>query len=821
MWRLTCVGLALLLCVQGSLSQLNVCGQAPLNNRIVGGVDAFEGSWPWQVSLHSSNFGGHFCGGSLINSEWVLTAAHCLPGVSASNLLVYLGKRTQQGVNTYEISRNVISIIVHPSYNSQTSDNDIALIHLSSTVTFNDYIKPVCLAAQNSAFPSGTSSWITGWGDVQAGVSLPAPGILQETMVPVVANDQCNTLLGSGSVTSNMMCAGLIEGGKDTCQGDSGGPMVSKQCSVWVQSGITSWGYGCAEPNAPGVYTRVSQYQSWITNNIGQNLPGFIIFNPSSTCQSVSMVSPASNTSPIAAATTASTPLPVSTTSRLSATSRTTTTFRPPPNQSSISCRRRCGERFDIRNRCNCNPGCRRNCCRDYERQCSSLSQLNVCGQAPLNTRIVGGVNAPEGSWPWQVSLHTSGRHFCGGSLINNEWVLTAAHCLPGNMMCAGFTQGGKDTCQGDSGGPMVSRKCTVWVQSGITSWGYGCADPNSPGVYTRVSRYQSWITSRIGQNLPGFVAFNPPTSCSSASLTSTSCRGRCNEKNNSRFRCNCNTNCSINCCQDYRQRCAMNQITISIHSASKQRDCMKMWRLTCATLTLLMCAKGSLSQLNVCGQAPLNTRIVGGVNAPEGSWPWQVSLHSSLYGGHFCGGSLINNEWVLTAAHCLPSVSTSNLLNLPSPGILQETMVPVVANDQCNTLLGSGSVTSNMMCAGLTQGGKDTCQGDSGGPMVSRQCTVWVQSGITSWGYGCADPNSPGVYTRVSRYQSWITNSIGQNLPGFVAFNPPTSCSSASLTSTSCRGRCNEKYNSRFRCNCNTNCSINCCQDYRQRCAM
>uniref|UniRef100_A0A8C2F7M7 Uncharacterized protein n=1 Tax=Cyprinus carpio TaxID=7962 RepID=A0A8C2F7M7_CYPCA len=339
MWRLTCVGLALLLCVQGSLSQLNVCGQAPLNNRIVGGVDAFEGSWPWQVSLHSSNFGGHFCGGSLINSEWVLTAAHCLPGVSASNLLVYLGKRTQQGVNTYEISRNVVSIIVHPSYNSQTSDNDIALIHLSSTVTFNDYIKPVCLAAQNSAFPSGTSSWITGWGDVQAGVSLPAPGILQETMVPVVANDQCNTLLGSGSVTSNMMCAGLIEGGKDTCQGDSGGPMVSKQCSVWVQSGITSWGYGCAEPNSPGVYTRVSQYQSWITNNIGQNLPGFIIFNPSSTCQSCNSLS----------------------------------------HTSSISCRRRCGERFDIRNRCNCNPGCRRNCCRDYERQCSKSKNTANC----------------------------------------------------------------------------------------------------------------------------------------------------------------------------------------------------------------------------------------------------------------------------------------------------------------------------------------------------------------------------------------------------------------------------------------------------------
>uniref|UniRef100_A0A673I006 Tryptase-like n=1 Tax=Sinocyclocheilus rhinocerous TaxID=307959 RepID=A0A673I006_9TELE len=352
MWRLTCVSLALLLCVQ-------VCGQAPLNTRIVGGVDASEGSWPWQVSLHSSNFGGHFCGGSLINSEWVLTAAHCLPDVSASSLRVYLGRRTQQGVNANEISRNVTTIIVHTSYDRNTNNNDIALLRLSSAVTFNNYIRPVCLAAQNSVFPSGTSSWITGWGDVQSGVSLPDPGILQETMVPVVDNDQCNTLLGSGSVTSNMMCAGLMEGGKDTCQGDSGGPMVSKQCSVWVQSGITSWGYGCADPNAPGVYTRVSQYQSWITNNIGQNLPGFVTFSPTSTCQSVS---PTSTTSPTTTKTT--------TTPKTSTTLRTATTTLS-PNQASNSCQRRCGERSDFRNRCNCNHRCLINCCWDYKKLCS------------------------------------------------------------------------------------------------------------------------------------------------------------------------------------------------------------------------------------------------------------------------------------------------------------------------------------------------------------------------------------------------------------------------------------------------------------------
>uniref|UniRef100_A0A672Q4Y6 Peptidase S1 domain-containing protein n=1 Tax=Sinocyclocheilus grahami TaxID=75366 RepID=A0A672Q4Y6_SINGR len=309
---------------------LIVCGQAPLNTRIVGGVNTPDGSWPWQVSMHSPLYGGHFCGGSLINNEWVLTAAHCLPDVSASSLHVYLGRRTQQGVNTNEISRNVRTIIVHSSYNSNTNNNDIALLRLSSTVTFNNYIRPVCLAAQNSVFPSGTSSWITGWGDVQSGVSLPSPGILQETMVPVVNNVQCNTLLGSGSVTSNMMCAGLTQGGKDTCQGDSGGPMVSQQCSVWVQSGITSWGYGCAHPNSPGVYTSVSRYQNWITNNIGQNLPGFVTFSPPNSCSSASLTS--------------------------------------------TSCSGRCNEKYNSHFRCNCNTNCILNCCKDYRQRCTSKS---------------------------------------------------------------------------------------------------------------------------------------------------------------------------------------------------------------------------------------------------------------------------------------------------------------------------------------------------------------------------------------------------------------------------------------------------------------
>ncbi|RXN23623.1 transmembrane protease serine 11B [Labeo rohita] len=154
----------------------------------------------------------------------------------AIDFTVVLGRQTQEGINPNQVFRYVRLIIKHPSYNF-TNDNDIALLKLRSPVTFTDYIRPVCLAAYNSVFNSGTDSWITGWGNISEGVALPSPKVLQEVEVPVIGNRQCNCLYGVGNITDNMICAGLLEGGKDSCQGDSGGPMVSKQSSVWVQSG--------------------------------------------------------------------------------------------------------------------------------------------------------------------------------------------------------------------------------------------------------------------------------------------------------------------------------------------------------------------------------------------------------------------------------------------------------------------------------------------------------------------------------------------------------------------------------------------------------
>uniref|UniRef100_A0A667YJ42 Zgc:100868 n=1 Tax=Myripristis murdjan TaxID=586833 RepID=A0A667YJ42_9TELE len=268
----------------------SVCGQPRLNTRIVGGQDAPAGSWPWQASIHE--FNSHICGGSLINSQWVLTAAHCFSSDNTADFIIYLGRQSQQGSNPNEESRTLTQIILHPDYNNPANDNDIALLKLASPVNFTDYIGPVCLAQSGSSIHAGTDSWVTGWGHIRSGEPLPSPQNLQEVEVPVVGNRQCNCDYGVDSITNNMICAGLRDGGKDSCQGDSGGPMVSKQNNRWIQTGIVSFGQGCALPNFPGVYARVSRYQSWINSHISRNQPGFITFTSTGTDSDLSVTCP-------------------------------------------------------------------------------------------------------------------------------------------------------------------------------------------------------------------------------------------------------------------------------------------------------------------------------------------------------------------------------------------------------------------------------------------------------------------------------------------------------------------------------------------------
>ncbi|KAJ8250897.1 hypothetical protein GJAV_G00214510 [Gymnothorax javanicus] len=288
LWKVTCVLTILSLLTAGSHSQLDVCGRPRLNTRIVGGTDAPEGSWPWQASLHKN--GSHVCGGSLISNKWVLSATHCfLGGDNPENWLVYVGRQSQRGPNPNEQSRAVKQIITHPNFNA-ILDNDIALMELNETVTFSDFILSVCLAANGSSFNAGTNCTVTGFGTLREDGFLA--NVLQEVEVPVVGPRRCRCAYGDSEITSNMICAGLEAGGKDSCQGDSGGPMMLKNGSQWIQNGVVSFGAGCARPGLPGVYARVSEYEAWIKSHIGNETAGFVQFIGSGTDSDINFSCP-------------------------------------------------------------------------------------------------------------------------------------------------------------------------------------------------------------------------------------------------------------------------------------------------------------------------------------------------------------------------------------------------------------------------------------------------------------------------------------------------------------------------------------------------
>ncbi|KAF5903224.1 transmembrane protease serine 9-like, partial [Clarias magur] len=176
-----------------------------------------------------------------------------------NQVTVKLGLYSLAGSNPNNVSRSLSAVFIHPAYNNKTMDNDLSLLQLSATVSFSNYITPVCLAATGSTFNNGTLTWVTGWGNTGNGVSLPSPGELQEVQVPIIGNRMCSCLNGVGTINNDMLCAGFLQGGKDSCQGDSGGPLVIKQGSQWIQAGIVSFGYQCALPNHPAVVCGIAQ----------------------------------------------------------------------------------------------------------------------------------------------------------------------------------------------------------------------------------------------------------------------------------------------------------------------------------------------------------------------------------------------------------------------------------------------------------------------------------------------------------------------------------------------------------------------------------
>ncbi len=236
--------------------------------QIVGGTTATPGAWPATARLRIN--GSHLCGGSLLSTSWVMTAAHCVRGVSINSLSVVLGDHDRTVAEASEQIRSISRVEIHPNYRSSTYDNDIALLQLSSPVTLNSRVATIAMASSGDAafYEPGDNSTVVGWGTTSEGGALAR--YLQQVTVPIVSNATCNSALAyNGRVTANMICAGLAAGGKDSCQGDSGGPLMVSVSGTWKVVGIVSWGTGCARPNKYGVYTRVPNYTSWVSSITG------------------------------------------------------------------------------------------------------------------------------------------------------------------------------------------------------------------------------------------------------------------------------------------------------------------------------------------------------------------------------------------------------------------------------------------------------------------------------------------------------------------------------------------------------------------------
>ncbi|EDW01783.1 GH20266 [Drosophila grimshawi] len=254
------------------------CGVRPhvKSGRIVGGKGSTFGAFPWQVLVRESTWLGLFtknkCGGVLITSRYVITAAHCQPGFLAS-LVAVMGEFDISGdlESKRPTTKNVKRVIVHRQYDPATFENDLALLEMDSPVQFDTHIVPICMPNDQADF-TGRMATVTGWGRLKYGGGVPS--VLQEVQVPIIENSVCQEMFHTAGhnkkILGSFLCAGYANGQKDSCEGDSGGPLVlQRPDGRYELAGTVSHGIKCAAPYLPGVYMRTTFYKPWLRSITG------------------------------------------------------------------------------------------------------------------------------------------------------------------------------------------------------------------------------------------------------------------------------------------------------------------------------------------------------------------------------------------------------------------------------------------------------------------------------------------------------------------------------------------------------------------------
>lgn len=243
------------------------CGRAsiPMSQsglRIINGAEARPFSHPWQVKVITTNgrsIGN--CGGSLINNQWVLTAAHCL-STDRSKMSVQLGAHNYKNTEDGKVSLAVERMIGHEAYDEKRIVNDIALLKLTNPVEFTEHIQPICLPEID---PQPQQSIISGWGKTS-----DVDGSTSDVLMQVAGAINDRSVCRKFGITEKQICFGSegANGFKSSCQGDSGGPLTTKRADgARVLNGVTS--FGSAEScYGHSVYVNVFAYLDWISQNM-------------------------------------------------------------------------------------------------------------------------------------------------------------------------------------------------------------------------------------------------------------------------------------------------------------------------------------------------------------------------------------------------------------------------------------------------------------------------------------------------------------------------------------------------------------------------
>lgn len=249
--------------------------------KVVGGALSTVQRHPWMAAVFTrrSQTQVFTCGGSLISPCWVLTAAHCFPHGSETNiraLSVFLGKNA---INETDLQREqrfkVSEVIIHENFDNTDNNfnNDIALLKIEGSdgecARESSSVKTVCIPHPELSLDDGTSCDVTGYGKEREW-SWHYSRYLKEAKVDVLSHDLCSSKTYYGNmITDNMLCAGSKDWSTDSCKGDSGGPLVCAVGGHAYQFGVVSWGEGCSRELRPGVYTKVSNYYHWILEKTG------------------------------------------------------------------------------------------------------------------------------------------------------------------------------------------------------------------------------------------------------------------------------------------------------------------------------------------------------------------------------------------------------------------------------------------------------------------------------------------------------------------------------------------------------------------------